>query len=193
MVWLWLVVLAGCPKEQSSPQPSPEVPAEAPRAEWRLTPKMLDGYLQYQTALLVQEGKVKPPAFDGGLRTFDANAAEAAADFESFARSRAGLSEDDVKRIETIVAAVAARRMTRVFPRFDAYDEALAKDETIRPEQKAEMEKTRRALEAAKTDAEKLLAEREQFGNETINLLLSREKEVLGNWRLMMGLPAEAQ
>lgn len=154
---------------------------------WTLTMPMLDGYLRYQRALLVQAGKLKPPEWDGGLKQFVEPSIEQKASLDERARQEANLTADDVVNIEAMVSRVAGRRMTgRLIGMDQPMPELPAGDPK---EQGPDVPKALADHEKMRKTASELLEERAAFGNRAIDLLLAREDELLKNWSLMMEVP----
>jgi len=188
-----LALLSGCksnPRADAGAVAQVAAEAEAPKG-WALTPAMLDGYVGYQEALLVQFGKATPPKWDGGLKVFEDPGIEAKADADELARKRAGLTADDVVQIEAMVARVASRRMT--YRLLGGDQPPLSPGD---PEQLANQPEVAQAVamqEKLQKETQALREEREEFGNQNIDVLLTREGPLLKNWALMMGVPELAE
>jgi hypothetical protein len=155
-----------------------EAEVDAGEAAWTLSLPMLDGYLRYQQRLLQS---------DAGATV------EARAELDASARAASGLSLDDVDRIETMIAALASRRLSA---KLSGANEALplvAADKTEKekptPEQLEAQAKALAAREALKKANQSLAAERAQFGAKNVDVLLSRESQLLALWARLMELP----
>ena len=177
-------MLAGC-KDKPALATAQAADASEPAVveAWTLTVNRLDGYLRYQRALLGQAG-VDAGAIDPSV--------EARADLDERARQQAGLSVDDVERIESMVSSLASRRLAS---RMTGADQPLPlppqekdKPSPEQAEQLAHSIASRQALLKASTS---LQDERTRFGSQNIDVLLQREAELLKNWALLMGLPED--
>ncbi len=193
LVLVGLALLSGCKSRARADAGTVAEAAVQPVAptNWVLTPAMLEGYVGYQQALLVQFGKATPPKWDGGLKAFEDPGIEAKANVDELARKRAGLTADDVVQIEAMVSRVASRRMTYRLLGGDA-----PKPGADDPELLANQPELAQAIamqEKMQKDQQALREEREQFGSRNIDVLLTREGPLLKNWALMMGVPELAE
>jgi hypothetical protein len=174
-VTLLIVALMSACKNKAAPA-APPTPAalreQADAGPWVLTLKMLDGFLGYQRTLLLQAGKMREAVWDGGSPSI-----EQKANLDEEARLAAGLTPDDVLKIEAMLSRVAAKRITFRLMRLDEALPGLPAD----PDAKAA-----EAQEALKKSIADLAAEREAFGSGNIDALLAREEELLKNWGLLM-------
>ena len=131
----------------------------------------------YQRALLGRSG-------DAGQHV------EERASFDEQARLEAHLSVEDVEKIETMVAALASRRMSA---RMTGVEEAIplppAQREKPPPEQAEQSAKALAARQALLKSSRSLEDERARYGSQNIDVLLLREDQLLELWARMMGLP----
>jgi hypothetical protein len=189
-----LMVLALISACKSKPEPTAPIAHQAGPASpaagdrWVLTAPLLDGYLRYQRALLVQAGKLKGLPFDGGLKQFVEPTVEQKATVDERARLEAGLTPEDVLQIEEMLSRVAGRRMTARLLSMDQPMPELPVMDASEPGQ-ADVSKALEARANLKREVVELAEERAKFGNRNIDLLLQREDELLKNWSLMMEVP----
>lgn len=162
-------------------------------AGWALSPPMLEGYLRYQRTLLVQAGKLQPPRWDGGLKSFEEPSVEQKASLDERARLEAGLTVEDVLKIEAMLSKVSARRMTARLMHMDEQMPAAPVLDPDDPSRGADLEKALKTQANLKKLVQDLPDEREAFGTANIDVLLRREDELLKNWGLMMQVPELAQ
>lgn len=187
-----LALISACKRgpEPMLPDASEAAPERAGLEVWTLTPKMVDGYLRYQRTLLVQAGRISVPAWDGGLKQFDETATiEQKATLDERARMEAGLSPDDVLKIEAMLSRVSARRVSYRMMRLDEKTPTLPEPDPDDPTKGAELEKSLQDRLRLKKAMEDLPEEREAFGSHNIDALLQQEEELLKNWGMMMGVP----
>lgn len=189
---LALLAVAACkdkPSMQLKEAPDPALqPPKAP--EWALTLPMLDGYLKYQRTLLVQAGKLPAPAWDGGgLKAFEEPTIAQKASADERARAEAGLSPDDVEKIENLLASVASKRMTARVMGISEKDVPPPIDPTLDP-QMQEVQAAQASIRARMLD---LPEERKTFGSANVDVLLKREDELIKNWALMLEVPELAE
>lgn len=186
---LWMLG-SGCKDKPAVTLKEAPAPAAPDPEAWALTLPKLDGYVRYQRALLVQAGKVAAPAFDGGaLKQFDPQTIEQRATADEHARAQAGLTEEDVVRIEEMVSAVAAKRLTA---RMLGFSDKLPPPE-LPPDATQEQQAAMLAQTNLRKSALNLPEERQRFGDANIDLLLKREDQLLGNWALMLEVPELAE
>jgi len=192
MALLGLALSAGCKGKPAVPAEAAPPPVQAQPTEgpsWALTLPMLDGYLRYQRTLLTQAGKLPPPVWDGGLKNFEEPTVEQKADLEERTRLEAGLSPDDVLKIEAIVSAVASRRLTYRMMKLDEQLPELPAPDPEDPTKGVELAKALESHGKLRKAMVDLLEERQTFGTRNIDLLLEREDELLKNWGLMLEVP----
>ncbi len=193
---LGLVVLSGCKSKApvDAPAAAPtEAEAQANPEGWALTLPKVDGYLLYQRTLLVQAGKLSPPRWDGGLKKFEEPSVEVKADLDERARREAGLTPDDVLKIEAMLSQVSARRMTYKMMHMDQKMPELPEVEEDAPVKGYDLKNAVKTQQTLKKSMEDMPEERESFGSHNIDVLLQREEELLKNWALMMEVPELAK
>ena len=178
-----VLLLGGCRKGELAAAPlAPDAAVEATPAAWALTLPQLDGYLRYQRAVLAR------PQPDGGKGP----SVEERAALDEQARLGAGLSVDEVEKIEAMIGALANRRLAaRMVGAEQALPLAPSQTEKRAPEREEALAKSIAARDALNKASQSLTAERAQFGSANIDVLLQREKEVLELWGQLLGLPAE--
>lgn len=190
-------MICGCkgkPAGMVAIEATPAAAAAEPE-RWTLTRPMLDGYLRYQRTLLIQAGLLKASAWDGGsLKKFEDPSVEQKASLDERARLEAGLSPDDVLKIEAMLSRVASRRLTYRLMRMDETMPEVPMPDPDDPAKTEDMAKGM-AIQAKqmKKTVEDMAAEREQFGTKNIDVMLQREDELLQNWSLMMQVPELAE
>ncbi len=170
-----LLLFAGCKADAPTPAPvtTPSaVPAASADGPLVLTPAMLDNYLAYQRTQ---------------LEASDAGTLERAKREED-ARKRFGLSDRVLFQIDEMVATVVARRLVshlNVNPAFAPDLERMGQNLAV--EQKKRLEEAMAAFKASQQQSKDLKVERERFGTQNVDVLLTREKELTNNWQAMMG------
>lgn len=196
---------AGCKKSPATQGPPAGAPA-APKpggkpaeqaanpGRYTLSKDKLDGYVKYQQALigiydtlLKELEKVPPPPADGGRP----NAAEMNASMrilqnrakaEEQARKDAGLSAEDVHEIEPVVTAVINKRsMARLFDAEAAIKQWEQMRKSVSESQRAEIDRTIADMKKQQEETEKLTEERKQYGDANVDLVLTREEELIKN------------
>lgn len=182
---------AGCKeKPQAALPPLPEQTALAESDAWKLTLPKLDAYLQYQRTLLVQAGKLPAPAWDGGaLKAWEEPSIAVKADLDERARTMAGLSSEEVEKIEAMIARVATRRLTGRMMGLDDKSLPTPIDPTLSPEGQA----AAIAQDSLRKQTREMPDERRDFGPANVDVLLQREEEVLKNWALLLEVPELAE
>lgn len=186
-----LALMSACKSKPAPAAPiTPQVTDEKPASEaWALTLPMVDGYLRYQRTLLVQAGKLEAPAWDGGLRVFEEPSVEHKANLDERARLEAGLTPDDVLKIEAMLSQVSARRLTFRMMKLDERMPAIPQPDPDDPTKGVELEQSMATHERLTKSMKDLSDEKETFGAANIEVLLKREEELLKNWALMMHVP----
>lgn len=146
---------------------------------------MVDGYLRYQRTLLVKAHPLQPAA-----------GVEQRADLDEKARLEAGLTLDDVLKIEAMLGRVSARRLTF---RLMELDEKMPEPPAADPQDSARTAEAAQAGQAQlkraqlKKSIQNMTEERQAFGDQNIDVLLQREEELMKNWSLMMEVPELSQ
>jgi hypothetical protein len=150
-------------------------PSVSPSGKLELTREKLDAYVSYQQAVL-DKGPAAAAPIDRARR-------------EEQARAASGLSDEDVRLIDEMVSSVVARRMVSKLTASQAFNPDPKVLGSLTPEQRKRLEEASAAYKAAQTNAQDLADERKKFGSANIDLLLTREAEIIKNWSAMMGMP----
>lgn len=212
LLWVLFAVgtLAGCKKE-AAPTPageaarvaadegSPETLPEALEAfddskPYALTQAKLEAYVSYQRQVLdsyaamakelqAVQARASAPGSDPGLS--DAmKAIESKAEAEAKAREEAGLSEEDVNRIDGMVTDVITQR--HMLARLDLagelkrHEAMLAK---LEPAQQKELAPQLEAMRQRLQETERLVFVRRTHGDANVDLVLTREQELMRNYQ----------
>ncbi|HVE82385.1 MAG TPA: hypothetical protein VND93_06045 [Myxococcales bacterium] len=197
-VALWaaaLCTLGACRKE-AAPQASssaPAAPAPAPAAPVTLTNDQVDRFVKYQTRLVAlydeviqqrDQEKAAPIARkpDGGVADpvkASLQLFEGKAKAEERARAEAGLSPEDVRRIEPVVAEVINERsnardenVEAAVKQFEAMRDKLPED------QRKPIEEQLHDLKADHDTRFGNVEQRQKFGDQAVNAVLSREADL---------------
>lgn len=176
------LALAGCPRSSETTDASAPV-AEAPSRDaglW-LTPEALDAWLRYQREL-----STLPPVArgDGGAVMARADV-KARAHAEAALLADAGLTVDQVDRIEALVAAIVTERTLAKLSGGDALQQFEGALAGLSPEQRAKAEAALTDLEA-KTPVGSLAKVEDEFGADAVRLVLTREAEVTKTWDALL-------
>ncbi len=190
--WFLLALLMlACPskKERVGEPIDASVP---PPNGWLLTSEKLDAYLRYQKATLVHLGLEKPDAWDGGaLRKFE-DKPEAHADFDEWARTTNGLSEDDVTKLDEMMGPLTSATLLQLTPNTHISEEDFAKMVEKVPENQRGELKAQAGFAMGLDRAKKELAHlKDRYGEENTKLLMSRQVDLVHNWLKLMQLKAE--
>jgi hypothetical protein len=156
---------------------------------YRLTAVKLDAFLHYKRALL-EGGEPSAAQLRALLRAVDAgepDAVEKAWAFlqaqgarEAAARARTGLSSAEVRVIESMAADVAAARVfARPMGLGKLSEDLAAARNSLPPDRRAAVDSTLAALREDEARVERLADEREAWGDANVELLLTREKELV--------------
>lgn len=165
-----LLVLSCAPRPHTAVDGGAEAPVAVADAGWRLTPVALDAWLGWQVAMAGQKSVA-----DGGLPRL---LAMRRARFEAQRLADAGLTFDEVDRIEAIVAvAVTEWNLERLAgagerSRFNAALVGLSEAQRAQAEA---------ALGGSSTRSNPALLEA-RFGAETVRVLETREVELTRAW-----------
>jgi len=214
LLWVLFVAgaLAGCKKEPTPPaqedtggaaeEGSPEASAEALEAfddskPYVLTQEKLEAYVGYQRkvldayaamskALQVVQARAAAPGKDPGLS--DAmKAVESKAEAEARARTEAGLSEEDVNRIGVLVTDVVTQRhIAAMLDLAGELQKLEAMQARLKPEQQKELAPQIETMRQRVQETEKLVTVRKQHGDANVDLVLTREKELMLNYQDML-------
>ncbi|MGO9832569.1 MAG: hypothetical protein ACLPJH_20810 [Myxococcaceae bacterium] len=156
---------------------------------YRLTAAKLDAFLQYKREVL-QGGEPSGSRLRELLQSVDAGEPGAVdrawavlheeGTREAAARGRAGLSSAEVRLIESMAADVAAARLfTRPMGLGKLSDDLAAARNNLPADRRDAVDATLAALRADEARVEHLADEREAWGDANVDLLLTREKELV--------------
>lgn len=185
---------AGCQTKQAPPtvRDAGTVARGAPMQDagpYLLTAAKLDAFLEYKRALLTG-GEPSAAQLRELLRAVDAGEPEAVdrawaflkaqGTLEAAARTRAGLSPAEVRTIESMAADVAAARLfAKPVGLGKLSDDLAAARNSLPPERRAAVDTTLAALREDEARVERLADEREAWGDANVDLLLTKEKELV--------------
>jgi hypothetical protein len=156
---------------------------------YRLTPAKLEAFLSYKRALL-EGGEPSAAQLRELLRAVDAgepNAVERAwavlhalGAREATARARSGLSPAEVRTIESMASDVAAARVfVRPMGLGKLSEDLAAARNSLPADRRAAVDATLETLKEDEARIERLADEREAWGDANVDLLLTREKELV--------------
>lgn len=189
--------------------PPVAVQAEFDAGPYRLTPAKLDAFLAYKRALL-EGGEISPAQLRGLLRALDAGEPDAVnrawallravGTREAAARAKTGLTAAEVRTIESMASDVAAARVfARPLGLGKLSEDLAAARNSLPPDRRAAVDATIESLRQDEARLEHLADEREAWGDANVDLLLTREKELvrlyeaeLRGSRERLGGPADA-
>jgi hypothetical protein len=168
----------------------PGVATQLPDAgPYRLTPAKVDGFLTYKR-LVLEGGQPSAAQLRELLRAVDAGEPEAVerawaflhgqGTREAAARVQTGLSSAEVRVIESMAADVAAARVfARPMGLGKLSEDLAAARNSLPPERRAAVDSTLATLREDEARVERLADEREAWGDANVDLLLTREKELV--------------
>lgn len=186
---------------------SQAAPVEAAEAlddskPYALTQAKLDAYVGYQRQVLdayaamareLQAAKVRLTAgtLDAQGRPVGMSesmkAIESKAESEAKARREAGLSEEDVNRIGSLVMDVITQRhmaaMLDLAGELKKLEEMQAR---LKPEQQKELAPQIEVMRKRVDETDKLVAVRKLHGDANVDLVLSREQDLMRNYQDML-------
>ncbi|WP_257455351.1 hypothetical protein [Archangium lipolyticum] len=206
-------MLAGC-KKDPAPVPAREetgaaADKDSPEASagdfqdvddgkpYVLTQAKLDAYVGYQRKVLdayaamnkaLQDAKAR---VDSGKDVADLSASmkaiESKAESEAKARREAGLSELDVNRIGALVTDVITQRhMSAMLDLAGELEKLEAMRARLNPEQQKELAPQIDAMRKRLEETEKLVAVRKVHGDANVDLVLTREQDLMLNYQDML-------
>jgi hypothetical protein len=201
--------LLACKKDKAAP-PSGEplegaAAAEDPAAAgpYTLSPDKLDRYVKYEAKMIeVMAGTMKDVAAfearaDAGKYAGALGAAGGMSDAvavtrkraeaEEAARKQVGLSSDELDRIDQVVHDIIAKRLVSK----DVVDDSMiASMESMRDrmpkDQQASLDRPISEMKKLRDDVKNLTEERQKFGDANVDLVLSREADLMKNWEAQM-------
>ena len=156
---------------------------------FRLTAGKLEAFLEYKR-LVLQGGELSAAQLRELLQAVDAGAPgavqrawavlSAQGQREAVARQRTGLSAAEVRLIESMAADVAAARLfTRPLGLGKLSEDLAAARNSLPADRRDAVDATLAALREDEARVEHLADEREAWGDANVDLLLSREKELV--------------
>ncbi len=148
------------------PAASAEVPVIADDAGWPLTEAKVVAWLAYQRLMMA---RTDAGALDRARR-------------ERALRTDAGLSEDEVDRIEDVVAAIVTQRNLARLTGSEAVRQFEQATAALTPAQRAKAEQAMADLRARSAQATSLDAEKARFGADAVNAVLAHEAEATKTW-----------
>ena len=165
------------------------VEVEVDAGPYRLTAAKLDAFLSYKRALL-DAGELSQAQLRALLRAVDAGEPEAGqrawallraqAAREAAARARTGLTTAEARAIESMAADVAAARVfARPLGLGKLSEDLAAARNSLPPDRRAAVDVTIESLRRDEARLEHLADEREAWGDANVDLLLSREKDLV--------------
>jgi hypothetical protein len=151
-----------------------------PAAPFRLSKEMLEGYLRYQpvrTKLLDRLAGL-PRGGEDAVR-----ALEARANADEAARAQAGLTYEEVRRMDALLAEVLEARSIAAALTADGAIEAWDKmREKLPDSQRADLDPAIEKMSREREEARGLSRARKEFGEANVDLLLTRERELTLNY-----------
>lgn len=188
--------------EVTAPEGKPEAD-EAPEADddskpYVLTQAKLDAYIGYQRKVMgayAAMGKelqaAKARLLDGSAKSQSASEAmkaiESKAELESKARHEAGLTEEDVNRIgDLVMDVITQRHMAAVLDLSGELKKLEDMQARLKPEQAAELTPQINALRQRVQETEQLASVRKAHGGANVDLVLTREQELMANYQDML-------
>jgi hypothetical protein len=156
---------------------------------YRLTAAKLDAFLEYKRAIL-QGGEPSAAQLRELLRAVDAGEPDAVERAwavlhalgarEVAARVRSGLSPAEVRTIESMASDVAAARVfVRPMGLGKLSEDLAAARNSLPADRRAAVDATLESLKQDEARIERLADEREAWGDANVDLLLTREKELV--------------
>ncbi len=212
LLWVLFAVgtLAACKKE-ATPEAHPKgasapqagataagAPENAPEdTPYVLSQEKLDAYVGYQRRMLdVYAATLTPPAIknvragtpsDTQALSESMKRIESKAQKEAEARREAKLTEEDVNRIGALVTdVIGERHLATMMDLGGELQKLEATRARLSPEQQKEMDPEIEALRKQVRKMEKLEALRAAHGDANVDLVLSREKDLLKNYQDML-------
>lgn len=164
-------------------------PVELDAGPYRLTPAKLDAFLAYKRAL-VEAGEISPAQLRALLRALDAGEPDAVnrawallravGAREAAARAKTGLTAAEARTIESMASDVAAARVfARPLGLGKLSEDLAAARNSLPPDRRAAVDATIESLRQDEARLERLADEREAWGDANVDLLLTREKELV--------------
>jgi hypothetical protein len=204
---LWVLfaagTLVGCKKEAASTstpvrervgvaeEGRREAPAEVleeldDSKPYVLTQAKLDAYVGYQRRVLDAYAAMAK-ALQGAQASDAMKAIESKAEVESKARGEAGLSEEDVNRIGSVVMDVVTQRhMAAMLDLSGELQKLEAMQAKLKPAQQKELAPQLATMRQRLQETERLVSVRRTHGDANVDLVLTREHELMRNYQDMI-------
>ncbi len=148
-----------------------------------LTADALDRFIRYQQQL--HEAWAGAMSGPGGTKA----ALRARVAAEQQLRAASGLGEEELAQLDRMVNQVMARRAMLASVDYDGligqHEQLVAR---LPPESREAVQRQIDGLRKTRDELTLLAAERELFGSRNVDLLLTREKELLKGWNRMLQL-----
>jgi hypothetical protein len=216
VLWVVLAagLLSACKKEEPAATAGPRQEAEAGREEvpgagadplddgkpYVLTREKLDAYVSYQRTVQsayasiareLQAARARfqeaPPGTSTQRLSESMKAIESKAELEDKARRDVGLSEQDVNRIGALVTDVITQRhMAAMLDLSGELQKLEQMQARLKPEQAAELAPQIDAMRLRLQETEKLSSVRKVHGDANVDLVLTREQELMNNYQDML-------
>ena len=195
----------GVAQEAGAPAREEEAPAEeSPEADedskpYVLTQAKLDAYVVYQRKVMSSYANLNKELQAAQVRMLGSaksqpqspaeamKAIESKAELESKARHEAGLSEQDVNRLGSLVMDVITQRhMAAVLDLSGELKKLEDMQARLKPEQAAELTPQINALRERVRETEQLASVRKVHGDANVDLVLTREQDLMANYQDML-------
>jgi hypothetical protein len=148
--------------------------------------RVLDAYAAMAKELQVVQARARVPGSDPGLSD-SMKAIESKAEAEAKARDEAGLSEQDVNRIGALVMDVVTQRhMAAMLDLAGELKKLEAMQAKLKPEQQKELAPQLDTMRQRVQETERLVAVRRTHGDLNVDLVLTREQELMRNYQDML-------
>lgn len=207
MLCIALLASAGCrtqPATQAFADAGPAsllAPIHADAGPYQLTAAKLEAFLVYKRALL-EGGEPSAAQLRELLRAVDAGEPDAVerawavlhaqGTREAAARARTGLSAAEARVIESMAADVAAARVfARPLGLGKLSEDLAAARNSLPPDRRPAVDATLATLQEDEARVEHLADEREAWGDANVDLLLTREKELVHLFEAQLRGPRE--
>ncbi len=192
-------LLGGCPEQAPISRPSSaaldepltDLPADGTEegaGPYQIHPARLDKFIAYQEQtlalyqqMLAELGRVE--GTDGGAAAA-VGLVKKHAQAQEKARRSLGLSERDVRELERVVGDVIARRaLAQSLEGEKSLQELEGLAARLSPEQRGEVDKSIAARRAEYAGTLALTEERKKYGDENVDLVLTREEVLTQQWQ----------
>ncbi len=184
------LLLLACPHEKQKVGDPIDASVPPPNG-WLLTQAKVDAYLSYQKLTLVHLGLEPGDVYDGGaLRKFE-DRPEAHADFDEWARTTNGLTEDEVKKLDEMMGPLTAATLLELTPTVDDLDNKVSQIvDKVSEGERQQLEQNAAMMKGLNRAKQQLGDLKQRYGDENVKVLLSRRHELVRNWLKLMNLRA---